>query len=503
MPDPVSALAGATVGSAFIGSRAAGKAGDTAAGAADRAAQLQFEQYLQSREDLAPYRNVATGGLQTEFNKFKQEMMQYYPGTSSEQLDSIARWKFANDNGIAPEELDIQLAKPAGGALGELSNYGTSKVDPGEYIPESDIPQYNNIGLDGLPAVEGGVPDYNVQGDVSQFDYQNQIPEYNVDQSQNAFNVQGDIPEFDSTQFDIYKDPSYEWRKDEALRAVNRENAPGKLNSGNRLVALQDRASNLASTEYGAARDRMVQDYGIRRENEATGYGRDLTAYDANRAINQEGYSRANTAYDINRQNEANMYGRATGEYGLTRAAEDARYGRDLTGYEADRQNALTRYGFSTDAYNRAYGLNTDQYGRNTDAYNANVGRENALYNRGVGNFNIAAGQETDYLNRLAALSQVGQTATNATTTAGTNYASNAGNAMIQGGNAQAAGIVGQSNAISNGVNQLSYLYGQSQQPQYYPPPTQAGFAGYYGTNPGSQQSNMLYNQMYGPMTGL
>ena len=55
------ALGGAVLGSAYLGSKASKDAAATMAGSADAAAQLQYEQYLQTRQDLSPYREVATG----------------------------------------------------------------------------------------------------------------------------------------------------------------------------------------------------------------------------------------------------------------------------------------------------------------------------------------------------------------------------------------------------------------------------------------------------------
>lgn len=59
--------------------------------------------------------------------------------------------------------------------------------------------------------------------------------------------------------------------------------------------------------------------------------------------------------------------------------------------------------------------------------------------------------------NRLANLAGIGQAATNSTANAGTNYANNAANNILQSGNAQAAGTIGQANAwsgaLQNGAN--------------------------------------------------
>ena len=240
-------LGGAILGSAVIGSQASGDAATQSGDASKHAANLQNEQYQQTREDLAPYRDVATG---------------------------------------------------QGGSLYKFADYGQSKVDP---------------------------------------------------------NIYGNIPQFDSTQFDIYKDPSYEWRQDEQDRAINRNMSIGKIASGNRLNEIMERSGKMASQEYGNAYGRMLTDYGVQRENENTQYGR-----------------------------------------------------------------------------------NVSNYGRNYQ-------------------------QEGDYLNRLASLSNIGQSATNTGATAGANAAYAGGQAIQNAGNAQAAGTIGQANAISGAVGDMTSLYAMSQ----------------------------------------
>ena len=87
------------------------------------------------------------------------------------------------------------------------------------------------------------------------------------------------------------------------------------------------------------------------------------------------------------------------------------RYGQDMASQEY--QNA----------YNRAF-----------TGYGTDVARENQLYNR------------------QAALAGIGQTSTNLVNQAGQNYATNAGNLMTGGAAAQAAGYVGQANALTGGM---------------------------------------------------
>ena len=318
--------AGTLIGGA-LSAKGSRDAASSAAGAADRAAQLEYEQYLQSRQDLSPYRQVATG---------------------DEILDP-----------------DGNVIGYTGGALNTLAGYGPSRVDPSGFLPQTEIPWWQGSQVGELP------------------------------------DVQGQIPEFDSTQFDIYKDPSYDWRVEEQMRGIDRgAAASGQVASGNRLEALMKRSGEMASQEYGAARDRMLQDYGI------------------------------------------------------------------------DRSNALTQYGFDVDAYNRALGLDQEQYGRDLTTYNADLAREQGMYNRGLGEYGLYSGIEGDYLNRLASLSNIGQTATNRTGALGAMSAQGQANQIANAGAYQAGGQLGQANAWGSVVGQLGNLggqYFQSQQMPYTP----------------------------------
>lgn len=60
MPWAAAAVAGVGLASGYMQSQAAGDAADTQAASADRATQLQADQFRQTREDQAPYRALAS-----------------------------------------------------------------------------------------------------------------------------------------------------------------------------------------------------------------------------------------------------------------------------------------------------------------------------------------------------------------------------------------------------------------------------------------------------------
>lgn len=92
-----------------------------------------------------------------------------------------------------------------------------------------------------------------------------------------------------------------------------------------------------------------------------------------------------------------------------------------------------------------------DRYGQD---YGSN--EYSAAYNR----FN---NDRTTRFNRLSALAGTGQTATNAGVAAGNQSAGTISDLYTQGGNARAAGYIGRSNAINNGVQSLGNFYLQQQ----------------------------------------
>ena len=79
-------VAGAVIGSSLIGANAASGAASTQTAAANRAADLQNQQFQQTREDLAPYRAAgqtalnALTPLATNYQKFGMSQFQQDPG---------------------------------------------------------------------------------------------------------------------------------------------------------------------------------------------------------------------------------------------------------------------------------------------------------------------------------------------------------------------------------------------------------------------------------------
>ena len=107
-----------------------------------------------------------------------------------------------------------------------------------------------------------------------------------------------------------------------------------------------------------------------------------------------------------------------------------------------------------------------------------------AAYNRyNTNQTNSLARGDMQY-NRNASLAGVGQTSAFNMANQGSNYANNAGNNMIAGGNSAAAGQMGVGNSINNGIQSGISSYNQSNMLNYLRSPTpQVG--GYVGDTGG------------------
>lgn len=73
---------------------------------------------------------------------------------------------------------------------------------------------------------------------------------------------------------------------------------------------------------------------------------------------------------------------------------------------------------------------------------------------------NTAAGEFGNWFSRQAALAGIGQAATSQAGNAALTTGANVGNLMVNQGNARASGIIGQTNSMTNLINQLSTLWG-------------------------------------------
>lgn len=125
--------------------------------------------------------------------------------------------------------------------------------------------------------------------------------------------------------------------------------------------------------------------------------------------------------------------------------------------------------------------LNSTGTMQGLDSYSQ--GLADTTYQQALSNYN---NQNQQTYSMLAGMSNLGLAGTGQSVSAGMNFANQAGSNMIQAGNAQAAGMVGQANAVTNGMSGLAQagaMYGMSNpstaNQDWYTPQTNT-YAGYY-----------------------
>lgn len=104
------------------------------------------------------------------------------------------------------------------------------------------------------------------------------------------------------TQEDVFADPSYQFRLNQGLEAIERSAAArGMLRSGNTLQGLQDYAQNYASQEYQSAVDRARMQHELNYQTTRDMYAPGLLTWQAR---NQAGMSAWDLANQLRQQEE-------------------------------------------------------------------------------------------------------------------------------------------------------------------------------------------------------
>ena len=365
---PVGALIGgavAGIGGAVISANATKRASQAATDAANQNAQVQREIYDQTRADLQPY------------NAAGYEALSRLLGSDlSGAPPSVPNWdQYLRDN--QDVLASAQAAKQAGDprSLEEMAqaHYETWGKNEGRLLENQPV--------------YGSLPTY-TRPEMSRPEFTQTAP---------TMGGYGSRPTADTYFKDFKNSPGYQNILNEALRAVNAGSATaGKFYSGNRAIALQNRAAGLAD-----------QDYGDWWNRQNTLYQTDLSQYNMDRGFAQQNYNTALQQYNVDR-NVLNQ------------------------NFEADR-------GYNNNVFNtdRAYG---------TDVFNQNRAYYTNLQNTQTGN--------------LFNLLNLGQNSAAQTGNAGQNYAAQAtanNNALAS---AQGNAALANANNINNILGQGMQAYG-------------------------------------------
>jgi hypothetical protein len=284
MPDPISGMAAASVVGSVVSAGAAGSAASTQAKAADRAAELQNEQYLKSIELQEPFRQAGLLG---------QNRLMTLLGLGGEgQYNDTAYNKALADYNARLSALDPTQFMTGGGGGGYVGTSGGESDSGGYYQPGTggtfDQSAYNAARA-GLVApnrenfrLAGGNANDPMFGKYATAEY---------------------TPEM----FAKGMDPGYQFRLKEGMQGLERSAAArGGLLSGSTLKGIQRYGQDMASQEYQNAFNRY--------QAERTGT---LNPF---QAMAGQGQSTANTLSNMG-MNYANQAGEAYMGAGNARAS--------------------------------------------------------------------------------------------------------------------------------------------------------------------------------------
>lgn len=274
MADPIS---GAIAGSAVLGAVSANKAAKAQAKGAKKAAGLQQEQYLQTREDQMPFLEAGYGAT-NRLNELLGLGPQF--DTSFENFDA-AKYLAANPDAQAwAQGKQRERNQPSSLAQLAYEHYTSDKERSG-------------------------------QGRTGDF-FRNQAPAADYGKYARDFGMQ-----------DFQADPGYAFRMSEGLKSLDRQAAArGGLISGGALKAAQRYGQDLGSQEYQNAFNR----YQVNRANQLTplqsmaGMGQTTAAQLGNAGQNYatnagNAYGAAAQAQASGYMGAANAIGQGVGQY--------------------------------------------------------------------------------------------------------------------------------------------------------------------------------------------
>jgi len=232
MPDPISGMAAASVVGSVVSAGAAGSAARTQADAADRAAQLQYEQYLKGVELQEPFRQAGMLG---------QNRLMTLLGLGGEgQYNDTAYNKALQDYNARLSALDPSQFMSGGGGGGYYSSSGDQEIYQGGTGGGGTFDQA------GFDAARAGL----VAPNREQF-------RLSGGNANDPMFGKYATAEYTPEMFAKGMDPGYQFRLKEGMKALeNSASARGNLLSGGTLKGIQRYGQDMASTEYQNAFNR-------------------------------------------------------------------------------------------------------------------------------------------------------------------------------------------------------------------------------------------------------
>lgn len=261
----VGAVASSVVGSALAPDRPSGSGGGEggAAGAADPFAGQRAQYMPQLQSLMGQSQSFGQSQAQTRLNEmlYGRPAQAATPGRAAIPASGGQQLTAATDgywSGGGSPEHQFGIDQPAGGSgrMFQKFNYDKNQMetpgDPGNFLSSySQSPQTWTPGQEATyaPAVAG----------------QDAVAGTNAVAAGSGFSS---------------NDPSYAWRFDQGMDAVNRSaGAAGMLESGNRMTALMNYGQGAASAEYQAQFARLSGEAGRQYSQSSTDYANQFTRF--------------------------------------------------------------------------------------------------------------------------------------------------------------------------------------------------------------------------------
>ena len=229
-----------------------------------------------------------------------------------------------------------------------------------------DQQPYREAGVNALGQYQAGIGDQGQPLPVYQ-----QTPIYNAFSPGQAPDQYAAAPAFSFDQYQLENSPGYQFRLNQGTEAVNRGAAQtGNLNSGARLLALQDFGQGLASQEYG---NEYARQFGANQD----AFNRNVSGYGLNYQRNQDLYNRGVNEYGLGQQQNQDIYNRGLNTFNIANQQNQDLYGRG--------QNVLNRYA-SLAGLGQTSLAQTGAAGMNTANQLSGAYQQNALNQAGAAN---------------------------------------------------------------------------------------------------------------------
>lgn len=240
---PAAVVAAATVGGSVIQGQAAKSAAKTQAGAADRAAQMQYDMFQQIRGDLGPYMVTGNNALNS------LSMLTGNSPSNSAQIAQLTQQLNAAKSALA--------ALPAGGTTNSTGAPGSLGLMGAVLGGSAGAAAGNALAPNGSPvAAAGSAAGGQLPGDRAGLEslisnLQNQINEAQYSSTPgNPLTAPLTRP-FQPTMQELENTPGYQFTLNQGLRAAqNAATSMGLGQSGPAIAGAADYASGLASQTY-------------------------------------------------------------------------------------------------------------------------------------------------------------------------------------------------------------------------------------------------------------